>query len=189
MSLDWKEGLEWARQIGPTIGLLLSAIGLGINGVGLLRTAKVSRNTFMLHFYDRVQKFNQIHLYLKEGWPGGSEGPASPEQWNEVKRYMGLFEGLWRVILDKSYPVDRADLDYSHRIVAIVRNPQIREELLEEESGASVSWGDFIALWKCLESGHVYRLIAADVLRKSGVEVPKAPTSAGTRRRFWHRAA
>ncbi len=184
--MNWKDALELAKEIGPTAALLLSAIGLGLNGVGLLRTAKVASNTFMLQFYDRVQKYNPIHVYLKRGWPDDAPGPTSPEQWNEVARYMGLFEGLWRLILDKAYSCDRADSDYSHRIIAIVLNQQIRQEFLDEESDESGGWGDFIELWRCLESRHVYRLIAAALLKKKNVVVPKAPRPFASPRHWWH---
>jgi len=183
--MNSKVVLDLAREIGPTVGLLVSAAGLGLTGVGLLRNARVARNTFMLQFYDRVQNYNQIHVYLKNGWPDDASGPASPEQWNEVARYMGLFEGLWRLMLDKTYPRDRADSDYSHRIVAIVLNPQIRQRFLDTGSDESGAWGDFIELWRCLESCPVYRLIAADLLKK-GVIVPKAPAPLTSHQNWWH---
>jgi hypothetical protein len=185
MPVNWSEVWKYTRDLGPTVGLLVSAIGLALNGIGLLRTAKVARNTFMLHFYDRVQKFNPIHLYLREGWPQGAQGPSSAEEWNEVARYMGLFEGLWRLIQDKAYPRDRADLDYSHRIIALVCNPSIRQRFLDEGGEESGGWGDFIELWRCLESGHVYSGIVADLVNKKRVAIPKAPRPHASRRRWW----
>jgi hypothetical protein len=184
--MNSKDILDLAREIGPSAGLLLSAVGLGLNGVGLLRSARVARNTFMLQFYDRVQNYNPIHVYLKSGWPDDAPGPASPEQWNEVARYMGLFEGLWRLMLDKTYPRDRADSDYSHRIIVIVLNPQIRQKFLDNVSDESGGWGDFIELWRCLESCHVYRLITADLLKKKGVVVPKSPRPLASHQHWWH---
>lgn len=180
--MNWSDVWKYARDVGPTVGLLLTAIGLGINGIGLLRNARVARNTFMLSFYDRIQKYNLIDVYLKEGWPNGALGPTTPEDWNQVARYMGLFEGLWKVIQDRAYPIDRADSDYSHRIVEIVRNSQIHQRYFSEESDKSAGWEDFIELWCCLESGRVYRRIAADLLKKEGVVVPKAPRPQMSRR-------
>src|SRR5438105_11814632 len=119
--------MEW-ETLASIVGWLLTTIGLSLTGIGLIKTAKVARNTFMLQFYDRIQAYNHIHVYLQSSWPSGARGPSTPEEWSEVRQYIGLFEGLWRMVEDGAYPIHRADSDYSHRITAIVLNCVIRSE-------------------------------------------------------------
>src|SRR5437763_7149896 len=83
------------------IGLVGTATGLIFAGIGLMRSAKIARNDFMLKFLDRILRYDQLHLRLKQGW---AEGPASPDEWDEVRRYMGLFEGLFQISRDGAYP-------------------------------------------------------------------------------------
>jgi hypothetical protein len=163
--------LQAVASLIPTFALFLTAIGLGLTGVGLMRNARVARNTFMLTFYDHVQKYNNIHLYLKHGWPNGALGPVSDDEWNEVRRYMGLFEGLWRIVQDRVYPIDRADCDYSHRIIALVLNEVILTECILKEPFA---WRDFLNLWRGLESREVYRGLAQQY-KEQNLKVPTAP--------------
>jgi hypothetical protein len=159
-----------------TVSALVSVIGLGgtatgliFAGIGLMRTAKIARSDFMLKFLDRILRYDQLHLRLKHGW---AEGPASPDEWNEVRRYMGLFEGLFQISLDGAYPIERVDNDYSHRVIAIVLNRAIREECLRKEWDPG--WNDFVSLWRKLERCPVYQQIADDLREADGTVVPRA---------------
>ena len=169
--MNWHQAFELAIRIVPAGSFVLTACGLMLTGVGLIRQAKVAQNTFMLNFYDHVQKFNKIDLYLKHGWPNGQIGPTSPDEWMELRRYMGLFEGLWRMIQDGAYPIDRADGDYSHRILALVMNEEVIKECIKKEPFA---WRDFIGLWRELETLDVYKGLAKGY-ESEGLVVPRPP--------------
>jgi len=150
----WQE----VSALVAAVGLLLTGVGLCLTGIALRRTARVARNTFMLSFYDHIQTYNPIHIKLQSEWSDGTKGPDSPGEWNSVRRYMGLFEGLWRMIQDGVYPLARADCDYSHRLLALVCNSVIREQCLDRDTFA---WRDFFLLWHKLESCETYRGLVA----------------------------
>ena len=161
--------LETINHWSTLIGLILTGIGLSAIAYQLLLTRRLARNDFMLRFYEHVQHYNPIHLRLRE-WKETAAGPASPEEWNQVRRYMGLLEALEQLIADGVYPKERADRDYSHRVLAIVTNPVIYQQCLQEER---LAWLDFIDLWTRLESCEVYRALAKEYV-SAGVTVPKA---------------
>ena len=163
--------LEAINHWSAVLGLILTGLGLIAIAYQLLLTRKLARNDFMLRFYDHIQQYNPVHLRLVAAdWHNSTKGPESPEEWNSVRRYMGLLEALWQLIEDGVYPKERADRDYSHRVVAIVINPVIREQCLVKEH---LAWLDFIHLWRCLESCEVYRGLA-EQYTKNGVPLPKA---------------
>jgi hypothetical protein len=162
-----------------TINHWASVIGLALTGIGLIAVAyqlfldrKIARNDFMLRFYEDLQQYNDINLLLTEtDWCNSDKGPDTPEEWGRVKRYMGLLEGLWRVMEDGVYPKARADRDFSHRVLAIVRNPVIHERCFVKDRFA---WDDFINLWRCLESCPVCRGLADGYQKDKGGSVPKS---------------
>jgi hypothetical protein len=164
--------LETINQWASVIGLALTGIGLIAVAYQLFLDRKVARNDFMLRFYEYVQQYNDIHLLLTEtDWYNSTKGPETQEEWGRVRRYMGLLEGLWRVMEDGVYPKERADRDFSHRVLAIVRNPVIYEQCFVKDRFA---WDDFINLWHCLETYPVYRGLADGYQKEKGVSVPKS---------------
>jgi hypothetical protein len=146
------------------------AIGLILTGYGLVKGARIARSDFMLKFYREVQRYNEIHVRLLEGWP---DGPSSENEWNEVRRYLGLFAALWATIEDGAYPIKRVDGHFSHRIIALVLNLKIYEYI----ECSDVGQRDFRRLWLRLESCEVYRHIAR-LRATSGLVVPPAPSKA-----------
>ncbi len=163
--------LEAINHWSAVIGLILTGIGLIAIAYQLTLTRKQARNDFMLRFYDHVQDYNPVQLRLASGdWYNNTRGPETREEWNSVRRYMGLLEALWQLINDGLYPKENADRDYSHRVFAIVINPVIYKQCLCRERK---SWHDFVRLWVCLESCEVYRDLAGEYERNDG-SVPKA---------------
>jgi hypothetical protein len=181
LTISW----QIVSALVSVIGLGGTATGLIFTGIGLMRSAKIARNDFMLKFLDRILRYDQLHLRLKQGW---AEGPVSPDEWNEVKRYMGLFEGLFQISRDGAYPIERVDNDYSHRVIAIVLNRAIREECLRKEWDPG--WKDFVSLWRKLERCPVYKQIADNLREADGTVVPEASQVCPDRiRKFSDRAA
>ena len=164
--------LETINTLSVVVGLILTAIGLAAIAYQLILTRRLARNDFMLRLYEHIQEHNAIHLRLAD-WTKSSKGPESPEEWNKVRRYMGLLEALEQLIVDGVYPKERADRDYSHRILAIVTNPVICKQSFGEDR---LAWLDFIDLWSRLESCAVYRALAEEYVR-NGVSVPKADSA------------
>jgi hypothetical protein len=165
--------LETINHWSALIGLILTGFGLGFIAYQLRLAGKQARNDFMLRFYDHVQEWNSVQLRLASGdWHNNTKGPESRDEWNSVRRYIGLLEALWQLIEDGLYPKEKADRDYSHRVLAITTNPVIHQQCLGEEGK---SWQDFIQLWRCLESCEVYRELAEEYEKKGGT-VPKAPS-------------
>jgi hypothetical protein len=165
--------LETIHYWSGVLGLILTGLGLTAVAYQLTLTRKQQRNDFMLRFYDHVQDYNSVQLRLASGdWHISTKGPETREEWNSVRRYMGLLEALWQLIEDGLYPKERADRDYSHRVFAIVTNSVIHKQCLGEERK---SWQDFIELWCCLESCEVYRELADEYAKKGG-KLPKAPS-------------
>jgi hypothetical protein len=137
------------------IGTVLTGIGLIFAGVQLQMSRKISRSEFLMHFKDKVQEHNQVHLRLRgAGWPDGRDGPETDGEWLEVSQYMGLLEGIQILIEDRILHIKDVDRLYSHRVFYIVNNEKIRRTYLEERA---MHWHYFLRLWHALEDQPVYQ--------------------------------
>ena len=141
-------------------GIIITGIGLAYAGMQLRRARKIARSEFLLHLFELLQKYNEVHNHLTDkGWGDGRVGPESHEEWSKVERYMGLFESVQILIEDGI--VDRETIDrlYSHRVAAIVKNPVIYKRNLVERKDR---WQDFIKLVCNLEKCKVYCELIAE---------------------------
>jgi hypothetical protein len=158
------ERLANLSSMATTAGALIAIVALlvaAVTGVfaakqlGLNR--KVAKHQFLLQFFTMVQKYNQIHIRLRHGdWSNGEGGPQSPEEWNEVGRYLGLLGTIRHLIADGIMDVETADTCYSHRMVYLMRNKAIYQKELVQDRETNP---DFVALVQLLENQPVFRLV------------------------------
>jgi hypothetical protein len=143
----------------------LTAAGLFLTGIGLLYAArqlrisrKIARGEFLLHLFELVQNYNEVHYALTEDgrWANGVSGPKTQEDWRQVDRYMGLLESLQILIEDGFLDLKTVDRQYGHRVVALVRNKAIQERSLKDRA---YRWRDFTALVRGLEDQESYQSI------------------------------
>jgi hypothetical protein len=85
----------------------------------------------VLRIYDMMQVYNDVHLRLTGyGEWSKDEGPDSDEEWMAVSRYMSLFEPIQLLLAGNLLDIKMIDVLYSHRVLAIVRNPVGMQPLL-----------------------------------------------------------
>ena len=139
------------------IALIVAAVG-GIFAAKQLRLTKtIARHQFLLQFFEIVQRYNPVHIRLRDGdWATGEKGPESPDEWNEVGRYLGLLSAIHYLIVDGIMDVDTADKCYSHRIVALLNNKAIYQKEMVQERDLNL---DLVNLLQLLEQQPVYRFV------------------------------
>ena len=136
------------------IGIILTGIGLIYTGIQLRRSRKIARSEFLLHMFELIQQYNDVHTRLTGGgWPDGRIGPESHEEWMKVDRYMGLFESIQILIEDRIVDCETVDRLYSHRVAALVMNPIVYQRNLVDRKER---WQDFSKLLRNLEKCKVY---------------------------------
>jgi hypothetical protein len=144
---------------------LVGAFGLILTGAGLLYAARqlrmsriIARSDFLLHYYELMQQYNDVHANLtgNGAWTNPQGGPKTEEEWSRVNRYMGLLEVMEVLIEEGLLEIKTMDRLYSHRILALVKNPVIYQYNLVDRS---YRWTDFIKLWKRLEGESYYSAI------------------------------
>jgi hypothetical protein len=157
------------------IGLIISAIGLFLTAAALFYAGKqfkasqrVSAGDFLLRVDEMLfTQHNDVHTFLRPGgkWAGGVIAPSSPEEWNMVERYMGMFERVKVLmddgLLDVDVDVDADERFYGYRIRNIIANQEIVrvKQLHSEVEWTNLShrerkihlWKHFIELWHELE--------------------------------------
>jgi hypothetical protein len=146
--------IDWAA-----IGSIVSALGLALTGIGLcfaafeLRQSKqiaeeskrVSQGEFLLHLEELFQTHTEIHKRLRPGgdWSDGDKGPATPSEWADLERYMGLFERINALVNLHILDIGYVDDFYGYRLLNIVRNPVIFQAKLAKGDS---SWKGFLEL-------------------------------------------
>lgn len=153
-------------DIAAAIGAVLTGIGVIFTGIGLIYTAvqikrsrKIARSEFLIHLYELMEQHNELHVRLMPrlkggGWPGGREGPDTPEDWIGVGRLMGLFEYIQILVEDGVLDANTVDKLYSYRIIPLVNNQFIYERHLTETTN---TWTGFKKLWESLKNEEIYR--------------------------------
>jgi hypothetical protein len=109
-----------------------------------------------MEYYKLLQDYNDVQIKLVDGgeWSTPGKGPATPEEWFRVRRYMGLLEQIDVLIATDVIPLDVADGNYSHRIRAIYNSDIIRHTDLEQQA---FRWGRFLLLIERLKNMPVYK--------------------------------
>jgi hypothetical protein len=135
----------------------LTGFGLFYAARQLRISRKIARGEFLLHLYELVQQYNDVHAALTGNgrWMNGT-GPKSGDDRARVDRYMGLLESLQLLIEDGFLDAKTVDRLYSHRIVALMANGVIRQRNLVDQA---YGWKDFTRLLRSLEKQDYYRAI------------------------------
>jgi hypothetical protein len=143
--------LAWSGALAAALGLLYTARQLRMSH-------RIARSEFLLHFYEMIQPYNDIHARLSTGgdWADGRGGPSSPEEWFRVNRYMGLLEIMQVNIEEGLLDAKTMDRLYSHRIIALAQNPVIHQTNLVEKR---YRWSDFLRLRDGLARYPCYRAL------------------------------
>lgn len=151
MAVSTADVLGWSGAFAAALGLLYTARQLRM-------AHKIARSEFLLHFYEMIQPYNDIHARLSAGgdWAQGRGGPSTPDEWSRVNRYMGLLEIMEVNIEQGLLDADMMDRLYSHRIVALVQNPVIYQTNLVEKH---YRWADFLRLRDQLSHRRCYRAL------------------------------
>ncbi|MBA7541225.1 hypothetical protein ES705_33532 [subsurface metagenome] len=112
------------------IGLMISALGLLLTAAALFYAGKqfkasqrVAAGDFLLRVDEMLfTQHNDVHTFLRPGgkWAGGVSAPSSPEEWNMVERYMGMFERVKVLMDDGLLDVDAVERFYGYRIRNII---------------------------------------------------------------------
>jgi len=108
------ERLSNLSSMATTAGTFVAIVALLVAAVGGVFAAKqlrlnrtVAKHQFLLQFFQLVQKYNPVHIRLREGdWADGKKGPETPDEWNEVGRYLGLLSTIRYLIADDIMDVD-----------------------------------------------------------------------------------
>lgn len=140
------------------LGAAAAAGGLFYTARQLRMSHRIARSEFLLHFYEMIQPYNDIHARLSAGgdWAEGKGGPVTPDEWFRVNRYMGLLEIMQVNIEEGLLDARTMDRLYSHRIVALAANPVIHQENLVERR---YRWSDFLRLRQRLSAYPCYRAL------------------------------
>ncbi|HEY0152173.1 MAG TPA: hypothetical protein VGB92_09255 [Longimicrobium sp.] len=143
--------LAWLGALAALGGLLYTARQLRM-------AHRIARSEFLLHFYEMIQPYNDVHARLSPGgdWADGRGGPVTPEEWFRVNRYMGLLEIMQVNIEEGLLDAKTMDRLYSHRVIALAQNPVIRQTNLVERA---YRWSDFLRLQNSLSSHPCYRAL------------------------------
>lgn len=144
-------------EVFTAIGTLLAAVSLAYAGFQLRVSRIIASTEFVLRIYEMLQDYNSIHARLISGgdW-SQSDGPETAEEWMDVDRYMGLFEPIQLLLAKNFISIDMIDVSYSHRVIAIARNPIIvRRNLIDKW----YRWESFTDLWMSLRSEDIFLAI------------------------------
>ena len=146
------------------IGLILTAAALFYAGTQFRASQRVAAGDFLLRVDEMLfTQHNDVHTFLRPGgkWAGGAGAPSSPEEWNMLERYMGMFERVKVLLDDGLLDVDAVERFYGYKIRNVVANQEIvRVKRLHAEVewtklGRSERkrhpWKHFIELWHDLE--------------------------------------
>jgi hypothetical protein len=118
-----------------------------------LEVAQAEQN---LAYADRLQQYNDVQRLLIEGgeWYLPGAGPATPEEWFAVRRYMGLLEHIQVLLASGVLTLEIADSQLSHRVYAVYRNKVIRSGTID---ASPQQWRNFKEVVRKLESMPSYR--------------------------------
>jgi hypothetical protein len=129
-----------------------------------------ARAQFLLDMDQAFEADRDIRVRLAKR----DQSPLTTEEWRQVKRYMARFERVSVFVSEGLLDPAVVYRLYGARFRNIVKNPQIRSRLLEEDKAAS--WVDFIELWRKLDAMELH---ASGSHLCPGVAPPMTPTSTG----------
>jgi hypothetical protein len=137
---------------------ILTAAGLFYTAKQLSNSKKIAKAELLLSLYGVIGRYNDIHAKLVEGgpWANGTSGPESQRDWARIDRYMGLFETIQIFVRDGIIDMPTVDRQYSHRVVALLKNEPITQRNLVERE---YRWGDFIELQHKLEKQPCFKAV------------------------------
>lgn len=140
------------------IGLLITAAGLVFNGMQLRMTRHIAKGEFILQFDEALAQFSDIERRLRyEKAEYGTKKPLTDEEWYRVHRYFGRLETLNTLLKDGIFDIDLIDRAYSHRIVALALNPEVKQRKLIENP---IPNQEFVELVGILRKRPVFQLMA-----------------------------
>lgn len=155
--------LFWTRvaAIGEVVSAAATIAGFGavIYAAMQLRLQKnISRGEFVFHLYKLLEEHNELHSALKAGrWPSSGKTPDAKD-WNEIGRYMGLFEAVYGLVKARILKVSHVDSFLSHRLAPLATNEHIEKSIRPDRLG----WRDFNELIDELAlNGPLFQRLAA----------------------------
>jgi hypothetical protein len=106
----------------------------------------------MLEVERMLAEHNKTHLRLRPGgdWCRTGKGPETPEEWDHVDEYMGLFEHCELLIKAGVLDLQRFKSLFGYRIENILANEKIVCKKLVCRPEAD-HWSDFISLTERLK--------------------------------------
>jgi hypothetical protein len=135
------------EEIAAVIGLVIAIIGLIYAGIQLSESKKIARGEFILHLDEMFQQHNDMQSLLRpaEKWGGdGNTGPATIKEWEDVEKYMGLFERINILVNYGIIDIETFEELYGYRIINIGKNKIIRKKKLVENAS---NWQNFIEIY------------------------------------------
>ena len=147
------------------VSAVVGAIALVYAAVTFHRSMAVTRAQFTLDIFDRMERFNAVHVRFTHGdWSSDQHPAFNAKERGQIGRMLGLYEHIYGLYRDGILSDSSIDHLFSYRLFHMYRNKQVREWVHRD----AIGWAEVLALVEALW----YRPVFKSLRTKHGLETP-----------------